>query len=140
MLCWLATRDSEGWPSVSPKEIFALQGDDRIVIADIASGNSVRNLRADPRVCVSFVDIFRQKGFKVYGRAEIHPAATPEACRLGADLFERAGSDYPVRHVIAVTAERVARVKAPSYTLYPDTTEAEMVAQAHATYGVQKRA
>ena len=43
VLCWLATVDAEGRPSVSPKEIFSLAGDD-IVIAHIASPRSVRNL------------------------------------------------------------------------------------------------
>ena len=46
VLCWLATVDADGTPNVSPKEIFASHGDDRIVIADIASPVSVKNLRA----------------------------------------------------------------------------------------------
>ena len=33
VLCWLATVDADGTPNVSPKEIFASHGDDRIVIA-----------------------------------------------------------------------------------------------------------
>ena len=41
VLCWLATVDTAGVPNVSPKEIFDSYNDDRIVIADIASSNSV---------------------------------------------------------------------------------------------------
>lgn len=71
VLCSLATVDDHGIPSVTPKEIFASHGDDRIVIADIASSGSVRNVQGRPKVCVSFVDVFRQRGFKLTGRAEI---------------------------------------------------------------------
>ena len=58
-LCWLATVDTDGVPSATPKEMFATSGEDRFVIADIASSNSVRNIRENPSVCISFVDIFR---------------------------------------------------------------------------------
>ena len=58
-LCWLATVDTDGVPSATPKEMFATSGEDRLVIADIASSNSVRNIRENPSVCISFVDIFR---------------------------------------------------------------------------------
>jgi len=71
VLCWLATADASGFPSVSPKEVWAPFGEEAVVIADIASANSVRNLRSNPRVCVSFIDIFRQKGFKLYGVAQV---------------------------------------------------------------------
>ncbi|HEX9869830.1 MAG TPA: pyridoxamine 5'-phosphate oxidase family protein, partial [Candidatus Tectomicrobia bacterium] len=67
MLCWLATVSERGVPNVTPKEIFTHHGDDHIVIADIASSHSVRNVRAHPQVCVSFVDVFRQRGFKITG-------------------------------------------------------------------------
>lgn len=71
VLCSLATVDADGTPNVSPKEIFAAHGDDRIVVADIASPQSVKNLRVNPRACVSFIDVFRQRGFKIVGTAGI---------------------------------------------------------------------
>ncbi|MFE3835622.1 pyridoxamine 5'-phosphate oxidase family protein [Pseudogemmobacter sonorensis] len=71
VLCWLATADGEFGASTSPKEIWALPAPGRLVIADIASGHSVANIRRDPRVCVSLIDILRQRGFKLYGRAEV---------------------------------------------------------------------
>lgn len=62
VLCWLATVDDDGTPSVTPKEIFTGYGEDHLVIADIASSHSVSNAIARPKVCVSFVDVFRQRG------------------------------------------------------------------------------
>ena len=63
VLCWLATCDALGQPNVSPKEVFAAVDAGHLVIAHIASPNSVRNLAANPRVCVSFVTVFTQIGF-----------------------------------------------------------------------------
>lgn len=78
VLCWLATVDPEGGPTVSPKEIFEALGDDRLLIAHIASPGSVRNLEHNPRVCVSLVDVFVQKGWKLSGSARvIRPGEEP---------------------------------------------------------------
>ncbi|MEL6255795.1 MAG: pyridoxamine 5'-phosphate oxidase family protein [Bacteroidota bacterium] len=45
VLCWLATSSAENFPNVSPKEIFAFYGSDKIIIANIASPQSIRNIR-----------------------------------------------------------------------------------------------
>lgn len=58
VLCWLATVDEDGMPNVSPKELFKHADDDRIIIAVVASSQSVRNISHTPSVCVSFVDVF----------------------------------------------------------------------------------
>ena len=71
VLSWLATANEAGEPSVSPKELWGLSGKDSIVIAEIASPNSLANIRKQPRVCVSFIEIFKQKGRKLYGNATI---------------------------------------------------------------------
>lgn len=136
VLCWLATVDADGTPNVSPKEIFAAHGDDRIVIADIASPVSVKNLRANPRACVSFVDVFRQRGFKVVGAASIISPDEAEFAVAGADLLAMAGPYFPIRHVISIRIERVSRIWAPSYRIFPDRTEAERMREVYANYGV----
>ncbi len=112
VLCWLATVDADGMPNVTPKEMFAAHGDDRLVIADIMSAGSVRNIAAQPKVCVSFAD-------------------------LSADLVRMAGPDFPIRNVIEVTVARIARIRAPSYILFPERTEDEHIARTQKTYGVR---
>ena len=69
VLCWLATVDASGQPHVSPKEIFAVFDAQHVVVANIASPGSAQNLRSHSQVCLSFVDVFVQKGFKLLGRA-----------------------------------------------------------------------
>ena len=136
VLCWLATVGADGTPNVTPKEIFASHGEDRIVIADIASSHSVGNIRAHPKVCVSFVDVFRQRGFKITGTATIVAPGDAAFAELAEDLLRLAGPDFPIRHVISIAVDRIARIWAPSYHLFPERTEAERVQNAYETYGV----
>jgi predicted pyridoxine 5'-phosphate oxidase superfamily flavin-nucleotide-binding protein len=136
VLCWLATVDQDGTPNVTPKEIFSCHGDDRIIVADIASTNTVRNIRSHPSVCVSFIDVFRQRGFKVVGSATIIEPHNADCAVVGANVLRMAGSDFPIRHLISIQIERVSRIWAPSYTLFPDRTEEERVRSAYETYGV----
>lgn len=97
VLCWLATVSENGTPNVSPKEIFAPYGEQAIVIADIASPVSVRNVRRNPKVCVSFVDIFRQRGFKITGRARVIAPDETGFAAFAADLMVKAGEAFPIR-------------------------------------------
>ena len=137
VLCWLATVGTDGVPNVTPKEIFAPHGEDTILIADIASTNSVRNISVHPKVCVSFIDVFRQKGFKVVGTARLVAPDEEEFEALSAPLLVLTDGTFPIRHVIAVGVEKVSRIWAPSYGLFPERSEAERMDAAYRTYGVR---
>lgn len=139
VLCWLATVDAEGTPNVTPKEIFSSYGDDRIIVADIASSNTVRNIRSHPAVCVSFIDVFRQRGFKVKGQAFIIASDHPDYPAVGAEVLKMAGEDFPIRNLISIQVEKVSRILAPSYRLFPDRTEQDRMASAYQTYGVSPK-
>jgi len=56
-LCWLATVSEEGVPNVSPKELFVFEGEKHLLIANIASPQSVKNIQANCQVCVSGINI-----------------------------------------------------------------------------------
>ena len=138
VLCWLATADAKGQPNVSPKEIFTFYGAEFLLIANIASPSSVRNIAANPLVCVSFIDIFVQKGFKVSGVAQniFKPDADYE--KWAAPLNAMAGPRFPICSVILIQATACEPILAPSYQLYPDqTSEQAQTASAMRAYGVQ---
>jgi predicted pyridoxine 5'-phosphate oxidase superfamily flavin-nucleotide-binding protein len=137
VLCWLATVSADGTPNVSPKEMFAACGDDAIAIADIASPVSVRNAKANPKVCVSFVDVFRQRGFKIIGAARIISPDEADFERCGAGLLTMTAGAFPIRHIILIRIEHVSSIRAPSYTFYPEKGEDALMAQAYRAYGVQ---
>lgn len=137
VLCWLATVSAEGVPNVSPKEMFCLHGSNALAIADIASPVSVRNIRGNPHVCISYVDIFRQRGFKLVGKARIISPQDSDFDTYAAPLVEKACGAFKIRHIILVNVERISRIRAPSYIFYPDRSEDMMMASAYDQYGVK---
>ena len=137
VLCWVATVDSSGCPNVSPKEIFSAYGDERFLIANIASPGTVWNITGDGRVCVSFIDVFVQKGFKVRGQAQLVQRMDPRYTELVAPLEAMTGGKFAIAGVIEVWAHEVEAIRAPSYRFYPETTEEDQVKQAMAAYGVR---
>lgn len=137
VLCWLATVDAEGQPNVSPKEVWAIADDQHVVVAHIASPMSVRNIAQRPQVCLSFVDVFVQKGFKLLGRAREVRAADPDFAAWVAPLLAMVGQRFTIHSVLVIQVQSVAAIVAPSYRFYPDdTTEASQVASAMQAYGV----
>lgn len=138
VLCWLATADDKGMPNVSPKEVWAVFDDRHIVIANIASPVSVRNVQVNPLVCLSFVDILVQKGFKVSGRATNIARADSQYLEWAKQLEEKVGSKFPIQSVIVLEVTKVCPIVAPSYLLYPhETTESNQRESAMQTYGWQ---
>ncbi|WP_353236739.1 pyridoxamine 5'-phosphate oxidase family protein [Limnohabitans sp.] len=140
VLCWLATVDAEGQPNVSPKEVWAIADDAHVVVANIASPHSVRNIAHQPKVCLSFVDVFVQKGFKLLGMARAVRAADPEFSAWAAPLLPMVGQRFVIHSVLVIRVTSVAPIVAPSYRFNPDeTTEASQIQAAMRAYGVQPR-
>ena len=135
VLCWLATADADGRPSVSPKEIFAVAGDD-IVIAHIASPRSVRNIAGNPQVCLSVLDVFEQRGYRIAGRASVVTPDHDAFPTVVAPLRELAGAAFPIKAVIRVAVQDVERLSAPSLWMYPDVDPAQRRAGVLEAYGV----
>lgn len=90
VLCWLATSDKDGFPNVSPKEVWEVSERGQVVIAEIASATSMENVRENPNVCVAFLDLFAQKGFQLYGKAELLQRGSPSFDEIGDRLLKLA--------------------------------------------------
>lgn len=119
--------------------MFSVLDEHRIAIAHIASPGSVRNAQTHPQVCVSFVDVFSQRGFKVYGRARYLAKDEADCAELLPPLRAMAGEAFPIHGVILVEAERTATIVAPSYPFVQGTTEASQRASAIRTYEARPR-
>lgn len=137
VLCWLATVDAEGQPNASPKEVWAIADDQHVVVAHIASPISARNIAQHPQVCLSFVDVFVQKGFKLLGTAREVRAVDPEFATWAKPLLAMVGQRFVIHSVLVIRVTSVAPIVAPSYRFYPDeTTEASQVESAMRAYKV----
>ena len=135
VLCWLATADQSGMPNCSPKEVFTFRGTDELIIANIASPESVKNIRVNPKVCVSFVHVFKQKGFKLKGNARYIVSSDESYAELYESVRYLAG-DFPVQGIIKIVITGVAPILAPSYYLVSSTTEESQIESAKRAYGV----
>jgi predicted pyridoxine 5'-phosphate oxidase superfamily flavin-nucleotide-binding protein len=111
-----------------------------VVIAHIASPISARNIAQHPQVCLSFVDVFVQKGFKLLGTAREVRAGNAEFATWAKPLLAMVGQRFVIRSVLVIRVTSVAPIEAPSYQFHPDqTTEASQVDAAMRAYGVLPR-
>lgn len=137
VLCWLATTNEQNEPNVSPKEMFALYDDKTLLVANIASPNTIQNIKANSKVCVSFLDIFVQKGYKLKGIAKVIEKTNigyDEKLKLLTNLFT---DKFPIKSIIEIELETVDKIVAPSYYMYPETTEKSQIESAMLTYKVK---
>jgi len=136
VLCWLATASTENIPNVSPKEIFNYFGKDKIIVANIASPQTVRNIKQNENVCISFIDILLQKGFQIKGKAEIIGKMDSEFQEMEETLTQMTGGKFPFASITKITVGQVKPIIAPKYILYPETTEKEQIESAKKIYGI----
>lgn len=137
VLCWLATTNEQNEPNVSPKEMFALYDDKTLLVANIASPNTIQNIKTNSKVCVSFLDIFVQKGYKLKGIAKVIEKTNigyDEKLKLLTNLFT---DKFPIKSIIEIDLETVDKIVAPSYYMYPETTEKSQIESAMMTYKVK---
>lgn len=139
VLCWLATSDKDNFPNVSPKEMFTHFENNKILIANIASPNSIHNIEENNKVCVSFVDVFVQKGFKIKGLAKIIYRNDADFNIKVKPLIDLYSDKFPISAVIEINVEKVESIQAPSYFLYPEITEEQQIGSALETYKVVKK-
>lgn len=137
VLCWLATSSADNIPNVSPKEIFTYFGDSLILVANIASPQTVRNIKENEQVCISFIDVFVQKGFQVKGSASIIKKTDSEFQELSRPLLEITKGEYPFSSLTMIKVGSVKPVIAPSYKLFPEKPDEQRLKQTYQNYGVE---
>lgn len=96
-LGFVATTAPDGTPNVSPKGTFVVVDEATIAFGEVRSPGTIRNLRADPRIEVNFVDLFVRKGYRFAGTANI---------------VER--GDGPSPRCLAISVVQLRRAFAPS--------------------------
>lgn len=134
ILCWLATVSKENIPNVSPKEIFTYFEDNYIIVANIASPQTVKNIKENTNICISFIDILVQKGVQVKGKAKIVNKEAIGFDKMEKELLKMTEGKFPFQTITKITVETVKPILAPKYILYPETTEESQIETALAAY------
>ncbi len=137
VLCWVASVSEEGQPNVSPKEVFELYRNDRIAFAVIASPNTLKNINQQPKVGVSCLDIWTQKGVQMNGIAKIVSPTHQDFRELEQLLNKKNKGIFTFQNIISIKITEAKMLLAPSYQ-FLETTEEKQIINAEQTYGRQK--
>ena len=113
-LAYVATVLADGSPNLSPKGSLAVWDDDHLYFADIASPQTVENLRRDDRTEVNAVDIIKRRGYRFRGRGTVLTEG-PVFERAAQVLAETHGPQYPCSHAVLIAVEEVRPVLSPAY-------------------------
>jgi hypothetical protein len=71
MVGFVATASKDGIPNLVPKGSLGILDDDNLVFADFGSERTLNNIRENPKVSATFVDVNKRKGYQFKGNAEI---------------------------------------------------------------------
>ncbi len=134
VLCWLATASSNNVPNVSPKEVFTYFDDSNIIVANIASPQTVLNIKENNNVCISFIHVFKQKGYQLKGEAKIISKKDPCFEMMESKLVKITKGEYPFTTITNILVTEVKPIIAPKYVLFPETTEKEQIESAKQAY------
>jgi len=99
----VGTASKDGTPNLSLKGSFRVLDDEHVAFADIASPQTVANIRENPRVAAIVFDASQRKGCRIWGSAEI--LTEGDLFNSMKEEFARRGME--VKHVIKVKVERV---------------------------------
>jgi len=138
VLCWLATANINGAPNVSPKEIFTYHDDHYVIIANIASPQSIDNIKHNTQVCISFIDILIQRGWQLKGTAELIERGEPTFELFESPLLKMTKGKFPFSTIIKMKVHETKPIWAPSYIFYPETTQQEQIEKALKSYSLKK--
>ena len=112
-LGFVATVTSDGAPNLSPKGTFFVIDDATIAFGEIRSPGTIRNLAANDRIEVNFIDPFTRKGCRVAGRAAIIPRSDERFDALLAHFSGSLGARF--RSIVTIAVTKALPVTSPAY-------------------------
>ena len=112
-LGFVATAAPDGTPNVSPKGSFAVLDDRTIAFGDIRSPGTIRNLRANPRIEVNFVDVFVRKGYRFAVMATVLERDEAKFEIVLPNL--RSAFADRIRTIVMITVTKALPLTSPSY-------------------------
>jgi predicted pyridoxine 5'-phosphate oxidase superfamily flavin-nucleotide-binding protein len=111
---YAATVTPDGRPNLSPKGSLAVWDETSLYFADIASPQTIANLRENPYIEVNFVDVIGRRGYRFKGTAEVHEEG-PVFEKAREVLAATHGPQYPCNHAVLIHVESIAPLLSPAY-------------------------
>jgi predicted pyridoxine 5'-phosphate oxidase superfamily flavin-nucleotide-binding protein len=112
-LGYVATVSADGTPNLSPKGTFFVVDDATIAFAEIRSPATIRNLNANPRIEVNFIDPFVRKGCRLSGTAKVLPRGEGNFD----ELLKKSGSSLAprVKAMVVINVTKALPLISPAY-------------------------
>jgi len=129
-LGFAATICEDGTANLSPKGTVTVLDDDHLMFADLASPQTVKNLRTNPSIEINVVDPVIRKGFRFKGRGiVVDPGERFDQLLERFTSGPRAVRDAKarIRHIVVIEVERALPLVSPAYD--EDVTEGEVSAR-----------
>ena len=133
MLAFVATVRRDG--SLSPKASTIPYDDDHLLFVDIASPQTIANLRNDPRIEINSVDFIRRRGYRFAGTAQVLETGHPIYEWGRAWLLKHHGPEYPTNHVVLIKLQSAEPLMSPVYT-FGGRKEEEVRSTYRQIYGI----
>ena len=117
---FIATVCPDGTPNLSPKGTTAVWDDEHLVFADLASPNTMANLRHNPAMELNVVDVYSRRGYRFKGTVSI--------VEKGGGLFDEISHAFetgtrgvhqvglPARSYVLLKVDRALPLVSPAYT------------------------
>ena len=117
-LGFAATICEDGTANLSPKGTVTVLDDDRLMFADLASPQTVKNLRANPSIEINVVDPVIRKGFRFKRRGiVVEPGERFDQLLEPFTSGSRAVRDAKarIRHIVVIEVQRALPLVSPAY-------------------------
>src|SRR3954470_371707 len=114
ILSFVATVNEDGTPNLSPKASLTV-ANGILYFADIASPQTILNLRRNPAIEINVVDIFQRRGYRFKGRALILQPGDDEYLMIADWVWATNGREYPVNHVVKIETTSIAPLLSPAH-------------------------
>lgn len=116
-LMFVATVRPDGTPNVSPKGSVRVLDSDHLIFADIASPQTVANLRENSAVEVNVVDFLSRRGYRFRGTGEILEPGCEDFEWIAGWLRQTHGEHTPCHHAVKIAVGETAELLSPGYTV-----------------------
>lgn len=112
-LGFVATTTADGAPNVSPKGTFFIIDDATLAFGEIRSPGTIRNLAANSRIEVNFIDPFTRKGCRIAGNATVTPRGSDGFEALLAGFSGSLGARF--RSIVTIAVTKALPLTSPAY-------------------------
>jgi len=129
-LCFAATICEDGTANLSSKGTLTVLDDDHLIFVDLASPQTVKNLRTNPSIEINVVDPVIRKGFRFKGRGVVvDPGERFDELleRFTSGLRAVRDAKARIRHIVVIEVDRALPLVSPAYD--DDVTEGEVSAR-----------